>query len=356
MNPQANLPRTVAAILIASLLALSIFTFGNRVTTAQGGQVQVTAADPPSAAQGTVNLNVKVNGKGFKKGATAKWFVTGTTDTGGVTVNSTTFVSSGELTANITVSDTAAIANFDIAVANPDGRGGKGTELFRVTEKGNQLQDIGVIASFVYCAPPGSDPESQAVYAACLQQNRVRNDLDREYVNGQEGVDAYFRIDSGSNDFTLNLLTLPNRRIVIDLFDLTPESSGQAVPAWRSTPQNAKVFFNVRRAYLAKTFCGGSYPCDMVTVMSSTINVSGDNATYYLQWHPESSRPANSPEITSRVNVRYDVIDRVETWTITPLPNLNSARIVAGVTKAIKNRQEAAGQYLVPFALTVRLQ
>jgi uncharacterized delta-60 repeat protein len=79
---------------------------------------------------------VKVTGKGFKNGAKAKWFVTGTTDPGGVTVNSTVFVSSTELSANITVADTAVIANFDIQVLNSDGRGGKGTELFAVTAKG----------------------------------------------------------------------------------------------------------------------------------------------------------------------------------------------------------------------------
>jgi uncharacterized delta-60 repeat protein len=83
---------------------------------------------------------VKVTGKGFKNGAQAKWFVTGTTNPGGVTVNSTTFVSSTELTANITVADTASVANFDIQVLNSDGRGGKGTELFAVVAKGNNNQ------------------------------------------------------------------------------------------------------------------------------------------------------------------------------------------------------------------------
>jgi len=105
-------------------------------TTHAQGQVQVSAADPMAAEQGTINLNVKVTGKGFKNGAQAKWFVTGTTNPGGVTVNSTTFVSSSEVTANITVADTATIANFDIQVLNSDGRGGKGTELFAVTAKG----------------------------------------------------------------------------------------------------------------------------------------------------------------------------------------------------------------------------
>lgn len=355
MNHQIKFRRNIAAVVVVALMTISSPILSSSSVSAQA-QVQVTAADPASAGQGTINLNVKVSGKGFKNGAKAKWFVSGTTDPGGVTVNSTTFVNSGELTANITIADTAVIANFDIQVANPDGRGGKGTELFAVTPKGNQIQDIGVVASFVYCAPPGSDPDSQAAYAACIQQNRVRNDIGAPYVNGQEGIDAVFRIVSGSNDLTVNLLTLPTRRTVIDLYDLIPESAGQAIPSWRATPQNAKWHFNVRRAYLAKTFCGGSYPCDMVTVMSSTVNVSGDNATYYLQWYPESPRPANLPEITSRVNVRYDVMDGVETWTITPLPNGTSARTVAGLTKATKNRQEAAGQYLVPFALTVQLQ
>lgn len=131
MKPNLKTP----PIFILLILGLA-FTFCSSALIAQA-QIQVTAADPPSAAQGTVNLNVKVTGKGFKSGAKAKWFITGTTDPGGVQVNSTTFVNSAELTANITIADTAVIANFDIAVANPDGRGGKGTELFAVVPQGS---------------------------------------------------------------------------------------------------------------------------------------------------------------------------------------------------------------------------
>ena len=127
------------------------------------GQLQVTAADPSSTTQGTINLNVKVTGKGFKNGAKAKWFVTGTTDTGGVTVNSTTFVSSSEVTANITVSDAATIANFDIQVTNSDGRGGKGTELFAVTPKGNAKTTCPPIAP-----APSSDTKCYAAMPGCL--------------------------------------------------------------------------------------------------------------------------------------------------------------------------------------------
>jgi len=50
-----------------------------------------------------------------------------------VRVNSTTFVTSTELIANIDVAKDAYAGKFDITVQNADGRTGKGTELFAVT-------------------------------------------------------------------------------------------------------------------------------------------------------------------------------------------------------------------------------
>jgi uncharacterized delta-60 repeat protein len=150
------------ALVICLALLIAVPTWYKPTSYAQG-QVQVSTADPMSAEQGTINLNVKVTGKGFKNGAKAKWFVTGTTDTGGVTVNSTTFVSSSELTANITVSDAATIANFDIQVTNSDGRGGKGTELFAVTPRGNAKTICPPMAP-----PPSSDTKCYANQPGCL--------------------------------------------------------------------------------------------------------------------------------------------------------------------------------------------
>src|SRR5262245_23797004 len=178
-------PRLIRPTLIATLLFLTLgFVFVSPrgpASHAQGGQVQVTAADPTSAAQGTVNLNVKVTGKGFKNGAKAKWFVTGTTDPGGVTVNSTSFVSSTEVTANITVADIAVIGNFDIQVLNSDGRGGKGTELFAVTAKGNSNTSA-VVALRVTVEPADSTA------TPC----RICSDGLGEYVDGVDGVSANF--------------------------------------------------------------------------------------------------------------------------------------------------------------------
>lgn len=102
-------------------------------------QIQVTSATPPAAPQGTINLNVAIGGNGFKKGAKSVFYLSGTNNTDGVTVNSTTFNSSSQVTANVSISDTASIANFDVVVQNTDGRTGKGSQLFSVTAKGSQI-------------------------------------------------------------------------------------------------------------------------------------------------------------------------------------------------------------------------
>ena len=164
-------------------------------------QIQVTAADPSSSAQGTVNLNVRVTGKGFKSGNQAKWFVTGTNDTGGVTVNSTTFVSSTELTANISISDTAVIANFDIQVLASDGRGGKGTELFAVTAKGGG----NALCPAMQPAPVG-DTKCYDLTAGCL---------DSTFANvGYAHLDPYPPYAS-SADTGMDVVVQPDQKVVI---------------------------------------------------------------------------------------------------------------------------------------------
>ena len=117
--------------LLVSLATLS--------TLPAAAQIQVDTAAPSAAPQGTINLDVTISGNGFKKGAMAQWFITGTTNPGGVTVNSTTFKATTQLTANITVAADATISGFDIVVRNADGRTGKGTDKFAVTVKGTPV-------------------------------------------------------------------------------------------------------------------------------------------------------------------------------------------------------------------------
>lgn len=92
----------------------------------------VTATSPSFGDQGTANLDVQVIGSGFDQGSQAAW------DSGGapyprITVNSTKFVSSTQLTANITIAANATVQYYDVAVTTSTGRKGVGTELFIVT-------------------------------------------------------------------------------------------------------------------------------------------------------------------------------------------------------------------------------
>ena len=66
MKPQ---PRILRALILPLLALLALSAIWIIPLTHAQGQIQVSAADPASGAQGTVNLNVKVTGKGFKNGA-----------------------------------------------------------------------------------------------------------------------------------------------------------------------------------------------------------------------------------------------------------------------------------------------
>jgi hypothetical protein len=94
--------------------------------------VSVTAADPAFGKQGTAGLLVRVLGSGFDQGSRASWERGGAPDPQ-ITVNSTAFVSSSELRANIDIANDADIDLYDVAVYTAGGRKGIGTEKFEVT-------------------------------------------------------------------------------------------------------------------------------------------------------------------------------------------------------------------------------
>lgn len=91
----------------------------------------VTATDPDTARLDTT-LNVRVLGSGFDVGSRAQWAFNGVTSEKIVT-NSTRFVSSRELVANITIARDANLGKHDVIVTTSLGKGGIGTELFVVT-------------------------------------------------------------------------------------------------------------------------------------------------------------------------------------------------------------------------------
>jgi len=92
----------------------------------------VTSASPPFGDQG-VTMDVHVFGSGFTPDAQATWLLHGAADPAHVRTNGTTFVSSTELVAKITIASDATLDFWDVQVALIGGKNGVGTELFEVT-------------------------------------------------------------------------------------------------------------------------------------------------------------------------------------------------------------------------------
>ena len=125
-------------ILIMGVLALG---------AAQAQEVLVNSADPASAEQGTVNLDVSIAGEGFDNSAQVFFLVTGTENSGGIIVNSVKVRGPKKIIANIDVATDAVTDDFDVEVQLQSGRKGKGTTLFKVLQQsgnpgsGNQDED-----------------------------------------------------------------------------------------------------------------------------------------------------------------------------------------------------------------------
>jgi hypothetical protein len=132
----------VCGSLTAAVVILALAPFA-----AARAQVAVTSADPSSAPQGTLSLDVNVSGSGFDSSAQVDFLVTGTTSPGGITVRKVKVTGPKKLVATIDVADTAVIEKFDIQVSLSGGRKGKGTSLFAVLAKGSNDP----------CAAPGID-------------------------------------------------------------------------------------------------------------------------------------------------------------------------------------------------------
>ena len=179
-------------------------------------QMTVSSARPNNAQQGTTGLSVAIAGSGFEKGAKTNWYVTGTTNTGGVTVNSTTFVSSSQLVANITIAGNATLGGYDVLVTNTSGRTGVGSDAFTVNPEavtsilsntnasGNQVTVQGdrLVTNSSGASTYENTPESCSTYSTAAQKTCITMSL---LPN-----DWYLRAYSGSNRAVrLTFLALP---------------------------------------------------------------------------------------------------------------------------------------------------
>jgi hypothetical protein len=106
---------------------------GNVEAARASGGVSVKSTAPDSAPP-DITLDVRVLGSGYDAGSKAIWAVDGDTTfaTTKIRTNSTRYVSSRELVANITITADAREVLYDVVVTAAGGKHGIGIELFAV--------------------------------------------------------------------------------------------------------------------------------------------------------------------------------------------------------------------------------
>lgn len=331
-------------------------------------QIQVTSTNPTSAAQGTININVTVNGNGFKKGAKAQWFVTGTTNPGGVTVNSTSFVSSSQLTANLTVSSTATISGFDVQVTNADGRTGKGTDLFAVIQKNATCSDVPLMLIVAPQSPGmgGISGDGLSIY------NNPNNGSDpfnggTLYQDGVGGVYAEFQLCNATNDFVLNLRsTSPVRYLNLD-FSVQIASADTADGAVDLNRQQLhQQGEQINEMANTALYTNGEFEdCSGFMLNALSKTVTGGNAWFHPSTLYDPVVPgcnggtaqnvANTPINTSPV-----LIQQVNacTWTVAPMLDSTGTWYRIGVAETVKKNgtstSVSGGQYQMPFSYEIQ--
>jgi len=348
------------AVILAFLAILTVFG-----VTPASAQISVTSALPNSATQGTINLDVTVGGKGFKAGATAQWFVSGTTNPGGVTVNSTAFVNSNTLTANITVSSTANVGGFDVVVKNTDGRTGKGTELFAVQSKGT-CSDIPLqlIVTTQTPAQGGISGDGVSIYN---NPNDPAFNGGSLYQDGVGGVYAEFQICNGTNDFILNLRnTSPVRYLNLDFsvqlappdtangaVDLTGQQFHQQGHQINEMA-NSALYTNSQFVdcsgfglnALSRTVTGGNAWFKPTTIYDPVVLGCNGGTAQDL---------ANQPINTSSVLIQQL---NACTWTVAPMLDSTGTWYRIGLAETVKKNgtstSVAGGQYQMPFSYEVQ--
>jgi hypothetical protein len=361
---------TWTARLVVLLASLGILAAGlTSPPSAAAQDIQVTSADPPAAEQGTINLDVVIKGKGFKNGAQAKWFVTGTTNPGGVTVNSTTFISPTELRANITVADDATISTYDIQVTNSNGRSGKGTELFSVVAKGTGpcTSDISLR---VILAPGFVNGGTARLYGdsdfgtTAKTYNNPADPLFHGgsiYTDGVEGVYAEIQGCNGTNDFTVRVTTGSKRFFNFDFSEQLTAPDPRAVNVTGKTYREG--FVHAYQVANDALYVSGQ----LNTCFGSTLGtIIKGQAAHVLLRNPAvlETAPSGVPSCpdgsnTTLANQGGDTsILRVThpdacTWIIIPVAD-SMGWYRAGLIEQLRGgTYVSGGQYNMPFAMKV---
>ena len=270
---------------------------------AQARGLTVSSTQPSYADRGTT-VDVHVIGTGFAAGAQATWLLHGVAYPAKVRTNSTTYVSSTDVVANITVSSDADLALWDVQIA-AGGKNGVGTEVSAITA-GN------VAATEFISNDPAYNLRGDGSYLESSGESR--------YLVGECGISStFYSGPGGSGDVTMTIGANGKcvRHIRFAYAAINPDGSTTSEGTITTSS-----FLNVRKLQVAAT---STTPASYIPVGSDAqrtfafddggtkCGTSGTAAIVFSSVLTDGTVTG-----ADSVNVHRDASD---TWTITTAPD-----------------------------------
>ncbi len=263
----------------------------------------VSATNPSFADRGTT-VDVHVIGKGFVAGAQATWLLHGVANSAKVRTNSTTYISSTDVVANITVSSDADLALWDVQIA-AGGKNGVGTEVSAITA-GN------VAATEFISNDPAYNLRGDGSYLEISGESR--------YLVGECGISStFYSGPGGSGDVTMTIGANGKcvRHIRFAYAAINPDGSTTSEGTITTSS-----FLNVRKLHVAAT---STTPASYIPIGGDAQRTfafddggakCGTGGTQAIGFAPT----LNGTTLTGAdlVNVHRDAAD---TWTVTTTPD-----------------------------------
>jgi hypothetical protein len=193
----------------------------------------------------------------------------------------------------------------------------------------------------------------------------IQPDSGGPYVNGVSGISATIDGCSGTYDLLLNL-GQSKRTITINLADMVG-SPTPYTPAWASAGPVPLSFFNIRNLFYHysqnSTYSFTTRLASNLGGVAKGYNFGMVNPTDQAYTPPPINPEMNDPITTSYVIVWHYAAGSngytVETWVAYPDtaqmdPNTTNSFYVGGLTTATHTTTVSAGQFSVPFQITVQ--
>lgn len=274
----------------------------------------VAAAAPASAPQDTT-LDVQISGSGFDNRSTAQLLRSGVADSR-VRTNSTRYLSTTALVANVTIAIDAVVSSYDVAVTTGAGKKGIGSDLFIVKTKAPTPPADPAITFRV----PGNPDGLVVMNADGTNQASVYHSV---YVNHPSWSPSGTQIAFDGGDGTV---TLPYGVYVADIGVVAGVPHASNVHLVLQRFQSGQPDWSPDGSQLAVTGVGGT---NLDSSVVATLPASGGPIQVRATWwassprHPTVSHATWSPDGTRIAFIYSDYLSASDN--VTALMLLNAA-------------------------------